>query len=210
VKRRTSEVEIMHPADNGQSQAALERLVKLVADRLSTGQAKSKSPEEMTTAELTEEVLAQPWMLPRSIASTILRMLPVSHQNKYSYRYEDYGCFRCGTKDVPHQSLSLCSRCYGLLYEQIKAGIVNHARREDLSPAQLAANLTRSSDNARRILAEVGAVAKTKSKHGRQPGSLAALEQANEHRRKKAETEGYSPESQRLAQLPKRVGEKKP
>ena len=43
-----------------------------------------------------------------------------------------------------------------LLHSQIKRESSNHARREDLSPAQLAANLTRTSDNARRILADIG------------------------------------------------------
>jgi len=94
--------------------------------------------------------------LPREVAYSIMRLLPVSHQDKYRYRYEDYGCFRCGTKDEPHQSLSLCASCYALLHSQIKAGIVRHARSEDLSPAQLTANLTRTSDNARRILADIG------------------------------------------------------
>ncbi len=162
MKKRTWQVEIIHAGDSGKSDAAMERLASLVAQRLSQGQA--KSPEEMTTAELTDEVLAQPWMLPREICYSILRLLPCSHKEKYSYRYTDFGCFRCGTKDEPHQSLSLCNRCYALLHSQIKAGIVNHARREDLSPAQLAANLTRTSDNARRILADIGTPSHLKSR----------------------------------------------
>jgi hypothetical protein len=156
MKKQNVEIEVMRPRNDDKSDAAMERLSSMVARRLSQGQA--KSPEEMTTAELTDEVLAQPWMLPREIANSIMRLLPVSHQEKYSYRYADYGCFRCGTQDKPHQSLSLCARCYALLHAQIKAGIVKHARSEDLSPAQLTANLTRTSDNARRILAEIGTV----------------------------------------------------
>ncbi len=154
MKKQNRGVEIIHSENRSNSDAALEKIASLVAKRLSQGQA--KSPEEMTTAELTDEVLAQPWMLPREVAYSIMRLLPVSHQEKYSYRYEDFGCFRCGTTSEPHQSLSLCARCYGLLHSQIKAGIVKHARNQDLSPAQLTANLTRSSDNARRILADIG------------------------------------------------------
>jgi hypothetical protein len=156
MKKQAMQIEVMRPRDESKSDAAMEKLASMVAQRLSQGQA--KSPEEMTTAELTDEVLAQPWMLPREVAYSIMRLLPVSHQNKYGYRYEDYGCFRCGTKDEPHQCLSLCRRCYALLHAQIKAGIVKHARSEDLSPAQLTANLTRTSDNARRILADLGPV----------------------------------------------------
>ncbi len=162
MKKQGMEIEVIRPRNESNSDAAMERLASMVAKRLSQGQA--KSPEEMTTAELTDEVLAQPWVLPREVAYSIMRLLPVSHQDKYRYRYEDYGCFRCGTKDEPHQSLSLCKRCYALLHSQIKAGIVNHVRREDLSPAQLAANLTRSSENARRILADIGTVAQPKKK----------------------------------------------
>ena len=156
MKKQNRGVEIIHSENRTGSDAAIEKLASLVAKRLSQGQA--KPVEEMTTGELTEQVLAQPWMLPREIANSIMRLLPVSHQEKYSYRYEDFGCFRCGTTSEPHQSLSLCARCYGLLHSQVKAGIVRHARNQDLSPAQLTANLTRSSDNAKRILADMGTV----------------------------------------------------
>jgi hypothetical protein len=156
MRKQNRNVEILHSENRTGSDAAIEKLASLVAKRLSQGQAKPS--EEMTTAELTEEVLAQPWMLPREVANSIMRLLPVSHQEKYRYRYEDFGCFRCGTTSEPHQSLSLCNRCYQLLHSQIKAGIVKHARNQDLSPAQLTANLTRSSDNARRILADLGSV----------------------------------------------------
>jgi hypothetical protein len=162
MKKQGVQIEVIRPRNESKSDVAMERLASLVAQRLSQGQAKSL--DEMTTAELTDEVLAQPWMLPREISYSILRLLPCSHKEKYSYRYLDFGCFRCGTRDEPHQSLSLCSRCYALLHSQIKAGIVNHARREDLSPAQLAANLTRTSNNARRILAEIGTVAHPRKK----------------------------------------------
>lgn len=160
MKKQNRNIEIIHSENRPNSDAALEKIASLVAKRLSQGQA--KSPEEMTTGELTDQVLAQPWMLPREVAYSIMRLLPVSHQEKYSYRYEDFGCFRCGTTTEPHQSLSLCARCYGLLHSQIKAGIVKHARNQDLSPAQLTANLTRSSDNARRILADIGTVSHPK------------------------------------------------
>jgi hypothetical protein len=169
MKKQAMQIEVIRPRAESKSDEAMERPASLVAQRLSQGQA--KSPEEMTTAELTDEVLAHPWVLPREVAYSIMRLLPVSHQAKYRYRYDDYGCFRCGTKDEPHQSLSLCKRCYALLHAQIKAGIMKHARSEDLSPAQLTANLTRTSDNARRILAEITAghapVAKPTKRLGR-------------------------------------------
>ena len=154
MKKQGVQIEVIRPRNESKSDVAMERLAAMVAQKLSQGQA--KNPEEMMTAELTDEVLAQPWILPREVAYSIMRLLPISHQDKYRCRYADYGCFRCGTKDEPHQSLSLYKRCYALLHSQIKAGIVNHVRREDLSPAQLAANLTRTSDNARRILADIG------------------------------------------------------
>src|ERR1700757_2170278 len=87
--------------DSARRDVAMERLASMVAQRLSQGQA--KSPEEMTTAELTNEVLAQPWIFPREVVCSIMRLLPISHQDKYRYRYADYGCFRCSTKDEPHQ-----------------------------------------------------------------------------------------------------------
>jgi hypothetical protein len=162
MKKRAMQIEVIRPRDVSKSDVAMERLAAMVAEKLSQGQV--KSPEEMTTEELSTEVLAQPWMLPREISYSILRLLPCSHKEKYSYRYMDFGCFRCGTKDEPHMSLSLCHRCYALLHNQIKAGIVRHARSEDLSPAQLAANLTRTSDNARRILADLGPVKRGRRK----------------------------------------------
>lgn len=150
MKKLQPAVEVIH---SGHQDGAIEKLAILVAQQLSRGQA---NPAELTTEELTDEVLLQPWVLPREIASSILRLLPVPHQDKFRYCYEDYGCFRCGTKNKPHQSLGLCATCHGRLHSRIKTSISKRVKADHLEMAKLNVSLlTGSTTNAKRALQEL-------------------------------------------------------
>jgi hypothetical protein len=118
MRKLKPDVELIH-SDN-QENAMLKKLAALVKRELAQ---KIPNPAEMTTEELTDEVLLQPWALPREIATAILRLLPVSHQEKNRYYYEDYGCLRCDTKLKPHQSLGMCAKCHARFHARSKAAI---------------------------------------------------------------------------------------
>ena len=143
---------------------ALDRLTDAVLKRL--GDREGSRPE--TDEELSESVLLQPWMLPRHIANAIRDLLPMTHWQKWDDVYQRYGCFKCERNDVPHQSLGLCAGCYGMLACRAKAAIVKRVEKEQGHPtaAEMKAQLTRSQDSARRILAKMGVVPALPAKAG--------------------------------------------
>jgi hypothetical protein len=149
---------------------ALDRLANAVLQRI----ADKEAAEPETDEELSESVLMHPWCLPRDISQAIRRLIPVWHSEKHALVYEEHGCFKCERKDVPHQSLGLCLRCYGLYIHRLQAAIVKKAGETAGRPSvgKLKAALTLKSDSARNILAEIvaggtGIVAKPTKRLGR-------------------------------------------
>jgi hypothetical protein len=112
-----------------------------------------------TDEELSESILSQPWCLPRKISQEIRRLIPVCHFEKYALVYDEHGCFKCERKDVPHQSLGMCSRCYGLLLHRLKAVLTKQAGETAGRPSlrEMKAALTLKADSAHEILAEITA-----------------------------------------------------
>jgi hypothetical protein len=150
MKNKRPDVELIH---SGNQNEALEQFATLVAQKLDQRRA---NPAEMTTEELTDEVLLQPWMLPRETAIAILRLLPVSHQNKHRYRYEDYGCAGCKTKKKPHQSLGFCAKCFGRMLSQEKYALARRAKADHSEAVESKIRLlTGSTTNAKRALQDL-------------------------------------------------------
>jgi len=137
---------------------ALDRLTEAVLQRLADKSAAAEAAKPETDEQLSESVLPQPWCLPRDIAQAIRRLIPMWHWQKYSLVYDEWGCFKCERKDVPHQSLGLCLRCYGLYIHRLQAAIVKRAgETKRPSLGEMKAALTLKSDSARKILAEITA-----------------------------------------------------
>jgi hypothetical protein len=161
--KKQPNVELIHAGN--QEELALNKLAALVAQKIVQGQL---NPAQMTTEELTDEVLLQPWALPREVSIAILRLLPVHHQNKHSYRYEDYGCFGCKTKKRPHQSLSLCAKCFGQFLGQEKTALARRAKPDHSEAVERNIRLlTGSTTNARSALQDLN------SKYPALPDTLA-------------------------------------
>jgi hypothetical protein len=152
---------------------ALDRLTEAVLRRISAKENTAvENPE--TNAELSESVLAQPWCLPRDIALAIRKLIPVWHWRKFTFAFEQYGCFKCERTDVQHHSLGMCQRCNALYTNRLKEAIVKQAYKNADRPsvAEMKASLTLKSDSARNILAEIvaggtGVVAKPTKRLGR-------------------------------------------
>src|ERR1700688_359952 len=99
--KKNLSIEILQPVKDAQSEANLEKLAHRVAQMLSQGPSRRlKQPDEMDAGELTNEVLPQPWFLPREISNEILRLLPVPHQDKWRFFFIDWGCICCQSKNV--------------------------------------------------------------------------------------------------------------
>ena len=154
MAKRNNAVELVAPGDPIAAEIALEKLAEMVSRRLQH-QNGSKPQAEMTSEELTDEVLLQPWFLPREISNAIIRLLPVSHQDKWVYSFQDWGCWKCERKEeVIHQSLGLCLKCYGLVSNRLKSSIVRRYVGGRPSPTDLAATHIHKAENARQILAK--------------------------------------------------------
>lgn len=151
-KRKKNAVELMAPGDPIAAEIALEKLAEMVSRRLH--QNGSKPQAEMTEEELTDAVLLQPWFLPREISNAIIRLLPVSHQDKWVSTFQDWGCWKCERREVIHQSLGLCLKCYGLVSNRLKSSIVRRYVGGRPSPTELAATHIHKAENARQILAK--------------------------------------------------------
>ncbi len=138
---------------------ALDRLAEAVLQRIADKGAAAEADRPETDEELSESVLMHPWCLPRDISQAIRRLIPVWHSEKHSLAYQEHGCFKCERKDVPHQSLGLCLRCYGMYLNRLKSAIVKRAGETAKRPTlgESKAALTLKSDSARQILAEITA-----------------------------------------------------
>ena len=152
AKRKKNAVELVAPGDPIAAEIALEKLAEMVSRRLQH-QNGSKHHAEMTEEELTDTLLLQPWFLPREISNAIIRLLPVSHQDKWVSTFQDWGCWKCERREVIHQSLGLCLKCYGLVSNRLKSSIVRRYVGGRASPTDLAATHIRKAENARQIFA---------------------------------------------------------
>jgi len=134
--KKTKPIEIVRSKE----EQLIDRLADAVSQKLTDRQANRPETDE----ELSESVLLQPWMLPRPIAASIRNLLPITHWQKWADVYEEYGCFKCGRKDVPHQSLGLCMGCYGMLMSRSKAAIVKGVEEKKGQPSvsEMRAQLT--------------------------------------------------------------------
>jgi hypothetical protein len=61
--------------------------------------------------ELLDDIFLQPWFLSRQTAFEVKRILPPEHRHKMRFYFEDYGCLRCGKRDVQYGSNGLCKSC---------------------------------------------------------------------------------------------------
>lgn len=145
MRKKKQAVELLPPEPN----AALERLAELVSKKL---KAREDAPEALSDAALSERVLLEPMLLPREISYAILRLLPVRHREKFGFMYDDWGCFRCGTKERIHYSHGLCGNCYQTYRQRLSQALSRRALEERPSVAEMTAQLTRQSDSARALL----------------------------------------------------------
>jgi hypothetical protein len=64
-------------------------------------------------ANLLDEIFLQPWYLSQDAANRVRECLPAEHRHKMRYYFEDYGCLKCGKKDVAYGSNAMCRICVG-------------------------------------------------------------------------------------------------
>lgn len=58
-----------------------------------------------------EDVLLGPWFLGKKVFGSIRHLLPHNYWRRMSYFFEDYGCLRCGRKDLHYGANGMCRKC---------------------------------------------------------------------------------------------------
>jgi hypothetical protein len=74
-----------------------------------------------------DDVLMQPWFLPKRIADAIRGMVPHSYRSRMRYYFEDYGCMICGCESLYHSN-GMCLRCFKRILSRIKKSFARRAR----------------------------------------------------------------------------------
>jgi len=76
-----------------------------------------------------DDVLLQPWFLPKRIADAIRGMVPGGFYKKMRYYFDDYGCMICGQESV-HHSNGMCLHCHMKVLSRVKKSAKRHACRK--------------------------------------------------------------------------------
>lgn len=84
-----------------------------------------------THSAFVDDVLLQPWFLPKRIADAIRAMVPVSYRSRMRYYFEDYGCMICGCESLYHSN-GMCLPCFNKVLSRIKKSM---ARRSPSKPS---------------------------------------------------------------------------
>ncbi len=81
-------------------------------------------------SELTKDaVFLQPWFLPVETYRAIRRLLPYIHLFKMRYYFEDYGCLKCGKKNVLYQSNGFCESCGVVIRHRVKQSLKRRLKK---------------------------------------------------------------------------------
>lgn len=83
-----------------------------------------RSPHTATNHE-DEDVILQPWFMPKPISLQIRKILPSIHLAKMRYYFEDHGCLRCERRNILYGSNGFCENCGTI----VRGRMVNCLRR---------------------------------------------------------------------------------
>jgi hypothetical protein len=102
--------------------------------------------------ELLDDIFLQPWFLSLQTAFEIKRILPPEHRHKMKFYFDDYGCLKCGKKEVQYGSNALCRKCM----QQVKLRMFFAIKRRwtAASPQNLPRTFKRVAD-AQKLLADL-------------------------------------------------------
>lgn len=68
----------------------------------------------------TDELVLQPWFLTKRQSQAIRYLVPPDYRQRMVDYFQDWGCMRCGCKDVPYKSNGMCRRCMHTVYEKLQ------------------------------------------------------------------------------------------
>jgi hypothetical protein len=74
-----------------------------------------------------DDVLMQPWFLPKRTADAIRGIVPIGFRSKMRYYFEDYGCMIC-ERETYYHSNGMCIDCYKTVLSRLKKSAKRRAR----------------------------------------------------------------------------------
>lgn len=105
-----------------------------------------------------DDLLLQPWFLPKRMARAMRSLLPPDFRQRLHDFFDDYGCMRCGRKDVPYQSNGMCGKCIIGVFHKMYASA--NRRLEDRLPRRYGKEFMVKEQAAKRLLSGLSAGAK--------------------------------------------------
>lgn len=69
-----------------------------------------------------DELVLQPWFLPKRVQLTIARVIPPNYRNKMRAYFDDYGCMIC-TRDDYYEANGMCRPCFQTVQRNLLASV---------------------------------------------------------------------------------------
>ena len=85
---------------------------------------KSRNPKKKRLNRFTaEELVFQPWFLPRHSRLAINSIIPPGYRNKMRWYFDDYGCMVCGGMDLVYSANAMCIRCHQTVIRRLRTSV---------------------------------------------------------------------------------------
>lgn len=131
---------------------------------------KSRSPkpgrQEKQEIRLTkQEILLQPWFLPKRVARTIWGLVPADYRKRLHDYFDDYGCMRCSRLDVPYKSNGMCFACFRFVFSRLQQSMIR--RSPERLQRRYGRELVGQAAKARKLLSEFSCPKRGASKASR-------------------------------------------
>jgi hypothetical protein len=97
-----------------------------------------------------EELLLQPWFLPKKIALGITKLVPPDYRKRMRDCFIDFGCLRCGHTDRIYGANGMCAPCQSVTYARVVAS--GNKRLRGRQPLRYGKEFVGHADRARKLL----------------------------------------------------------
>lgn len=92
------------------------------------GQALSTTSKS-TPSSPADDVLLQPWFLPKRIADAIRGIVSPAYHARLRYYFEDYGCMICKCETIYHSN-GMCAPCFKKVLNRLKKSVRRRFKSE--------------------------------------------------------------------------------
>jgi hypothetical protein len=84
---------------------------------------KSSNPKNGLKCFTSDELVFQPWFLPRQSRLAINALIPPGYRNKMRAYFDDYGCMICGGVNVVYDANGMCIPCFQTIGRRLRQSV---------------------------------------------------------------------------------------